>query len=425
MDSDDTGDLRSYREVVTPACQGDLRRAVAVAGVAGSGKSTLGRALATTVRAPLLDLDTVTNPLLDRLGPDGYWLTSPHARDIRDGRYAALRAVARDVLATAGAAVLVAPFTAELRGGTEWTRLVEALAPAELRLVHLHGDAELLAARRAARGAARDAHRPPGAEPLPPAVPHIGIDADLTPDQQLFRARRALGLRSAIDPAAGIFAADFDAVLCDLDGVLVDSTASVARSWRRFAGEFGVSAHTLQDNHGRPARTLVERLLGAEHVAVGLARIGALEVADAASVEPAPGARAFFAGLPEDRRAVVTSGDPAIATARLRAAGIPVPRTLVTVDDVRRGKPDPEPYLVGARRLGVPPERCLVVEDAPAGIAAARAAGCGVLAVGGTDVDEALAAADLVVDGLDRVALRPESGRLRLTLLGPEPRSAS
>jgi sugar-phosphatase len=423
MNSDDTGDLPVYTQLVMPSCQELRPCTVAVSGTAGSGKSTLGRALAVAMRLPLLDLDTVTNPLLDCLAgsaPDGHWLASPDAAHIRHGRYAALRSVARDVVATAGGAVLVAPFTAELRGGPEWQSLVEAVAPSNLRLVHLRGDAEVFATRRAARGEPRDAHRPPTGEPVVPAVAHIAIDAELTPEQQLFRALRALGYRTRVDPENHIFACDFEAVLCDLDGTLVDSTASVIRSWSRFAREFSVSPQALLENHDQPARTLVEKVLDVEYVTAGLARISAIEVADAARVEPVPGARAFFGSLPEHRRAIVTSGNSAIATARLRAAALPMPRTLVTVADVHRGKPDPEPYLLGAQRLGVSPDRCLVVEDAPAGIASARGAGCRVLAVAGTASYDALAAADVVVDGLDRVAMRPDGDALRLTLAATE-----
>jgi mannitol-1-/sugar-/sorbitol-6-phosphatase len=398
-------------------CQADRYRTVAVSGVAGSGKSTLGRGVAAALKLPLLDLDTLTNPLLDRL-QDGrdHWLAAPQAAPIREARYAALLAVAREVVATAGGAVLVAPFTVELRGGPQWQALVEAVAPTPLRLLHLHGDPELFAARRAHRGEPRDAHRPPDATPVRPAVPHVGIDAELTGDQQLFRALRAVGHRIPISADAPVFGADFDAVLFDLDGVLVDSTASVTRSWNRFAREFGVPLEALQTNHGRPARVLVEQMLGTDRLAEGLARIVELEVEDASSLDVVPGAREFFAGVPEHRRAIVTSGTPSIATARLRAAGIPVPHTLVTADDVQHAKPDPEPYLLAARRLGVSPQRCLVVEDAPAGIAAARAAGCQVLGVQGTA--PALAGAETEVDGLDRVAVRADGTGVRLTLTG-------
>jgi sugar-phosphatase len=170
------------------ACQSRRSLVVAVAGVAGSGKSTLGRALATALAAPMLDLDSLTNPLLDRLPTDvfgGHWLASPHRTAIRDGRYAALRAVTRDTVQTAGRAVVVAPFTAELRGGEPWELLREAAGPAELRMAHIDGDADLFAARRAGRSADRDRHRVPEPACPPPAVPVISIDAELTTEQQL------------------------------------------------------------------------------------------------------------------------------------------------------------------------------------------------------------------------------------------------
>jgi sugar-phosphatase len=176
-------------------CQPSETLVVAVAGVAGSGKSTLGRALATVLGAPLLDLDSMTNPLLDRLPPGvfgGHWLASPHGAVIRDGRYAALRAVTRDTVATAGRAVLVAPFTAELRGGEPWDLLRQAAGEAGLSVVHIEGDADLFAARRAARAEERDRHRIAPASPPPPAVPVVSVDGALTTDQQVRRVLVAL-----------------------------------------------------------------------------------------------------------------------------------------------------------------------------------------------------------------------------------------
>lgn len=198
-----TGDLSGYHRDHDVLLSNGSAVVIAVAGPAGSGKSTLGRTLAEALRLPLLDLDTLSTPLLDRLhGPvfDEHWLTHPRADDIRAARYAALRATAAEVISTAGSAVLAAPFTAELTGGPEWTELVRSVAPAELHLVHLQGDPELFAARRAGRGAERDAHRPSTAAPPSPAVPHIAIDAELSPAQQRFRVLRALDHRTPADP---------------------------------------------------------------------------------------------------------------------------------------------------------------------------------------------------------------------------------
>ena len=170
------------------SCQPAGTLVVAVAGVAGSGKTTLGRALAAALRAPLLDLDSLTNPLLDRLPADalgGHWLTSPHRSAIRDGRYAALRAVTRDTVETAGGAVLVAPFTAELRGGEPWDLLCQAVGAVELRVVHIDGKPDLFAARRAGRSEERDRHRLPEPPSAPPAIPVLTVDGGLPAEQQL------------------------------------------------------------------------------------------------------------------------------------------------------------------------------------------------------------------------------------------------
>lgn len=370
---------------------------------------------------PLLDLDTVTNPLLDGLPASvlaEHWLSPVHGAAVRNARYGALRAVAAEVVATAGGAVLVAPFTAEMAGGDSWAGLRAALGPADPLVVWIRGDAELFARRRAQRQADRDRHRADGPPPLPPAVDHLPVDAELTTPQQVFRVRRALGDRSPVDRDAAVFGADVDAVLFDLDGTLADSTASVARCWDRFAHEFGAAPGVVQENHGQPADVLVGKLVGPGQLAAGRARIRELEIADAPSIDPIPGAQELFSSVPEDRRAIVTSGVRDLATARLRAVGLPVPRTMITFDDVEHGKPDPEPYLLAALRLGVDPTRCLVFEDAPAGIASARAAGCRVVAVLGTSPAAELSGAELIVDGLDRLALVRHRAGLRVISAG-------
>jgi sugar-phosphatase len=389
---------------------------VAIAGVAGSGKTTLGRALAAHLSAPLIDLDSVTNPLLDRLhigGTEGHWLSSARASEIRDARYAALRATARDVVGTAGSAVLVAPFTAELAGGPEWSDLRDAVAPAPLVVVRLVGDPALFSDRRSMRGEDRDAHRGVDTDAVIGIDTHA-VDAELTTRQQLARLLPLLGCRTFADAADPFFGRTFDAVLFDLDGTLVDSTASVLRSWRRLAGEFGVSMQALHENHGQPAATLIGRVLPPERRATALERITALEVGDAHGLVPVRGASEFYAAVPAGRRAIVTSGSVPIATSRLAAAGFAPPKVFVTVEDVSRGKPDPEPYLVAAKRLGVDPARCLVVEDAAAGVRAGRAAGCRVLAVAGTVDAEELADADLVVDALDMLEVVDDEVGLRV-----------
>jgi sugar-phosphatase len=161
--------------------------AFVVAGPAGAGKSTLGRALARSTRAVLLDLDTVTNPLLDRLqlGDPAPWSTHwnnpEHRAALRPARYAALLAVARAQADLGHDLVLVAPFTAELAGGPEWDQLLAAVAPGEVRVVWLRLSSDELAARLGARGEPRDAGitAPGPAEPVPPAVPHLAVDATL------------------------------------------------------------------------------------------------------------------------------------------------------------------------------------------------------------------------------------------------------
>jgi sugar-phosphatase len=444
-------------------CQVHVPRVIAIAGVAGSGKSTLGRALASWLRRPLVDLDSVTTPLLEALpagafsdspspssGPahspsssppfslssaplpaagasrtqEGHWLSGPHASAVRDGRYAALRAVTHDVVSTGGGAVVVAPFTAELAGGDPWQALRAAAAPANVVMVRIVGDPDVFAARRAERGAARDRHRVDA--PAPEAsVPTIDLDADLTTDQQLTRLLPALGVRVPVDASSPLFHTTFDAVLCDLDGSLVDSTASVARSWRRWAVEYDVSAVALHENHGRTASALISRLLPPELHEEAHARIAELEVADAPGLRPVRGADRFWASLPEARRAIVTSGTVPIASARLAAAGLTRPAVWITAEAVEHGKPDPEPYLRAAERLGVDPARCLVVEDAPAGIASARAAGCAVLAVTGTAHTHELADATLVVDGLDRISVIVDGDGVRFGVLPASGRNGS
>lgn len=203
------------------------------------------------------------------------------------------------------------------------------------------------------------------------------------------------------------------ALLFDNDGTLVSSLASVDRCWTRWAAEYGITAEEFArvELHGRPAAEIAADLLPAEIVPQAVARIEDLEVDDVPNggVHLLPGTRDFLDSLPGDRWAVVTSATRRLAEARLDAVGI-LPKTLVAADDITRGKPDPEPYLLAARALGVDPAHCVVFEDAPAGLASGRAAGMTTVALTTTHQVHELRA-DLVVENLSALsALVTEQG---------------
>lgn len=206
-----------------------------------------------------------------------------------------------------------------------------------------------------------------------------------------------------------------EALLFDLDGTLVDSTPAIVRSWARWAAEFGVTeaAFRAVHAHGRTSAALVADLVPADRVAEATRRIEELEIGDLDGVTALPGAAELLDRLPAGRWTIVTSGVRRLALSRIAAAGLPVPPVLVGADDVRHGKPDPEPYLKGAAALGVAPERCLVVEDAPAGLTAARAAGAATVAVATTHPYEELKA-DLVVADLAALSVTG-TGPFRIT----------
>ncbi|MER7900657.1 HAD family hydrolase [Streptomyces sp. NPDC096046] len=197
------------------------------------------------------------------------------------------------------------------------------------------------------------------------------------------------------------------ALLFDNDGTLVSSLASVDRCWTRWAREYGITAEEFArvELHGRPAAEIAAELLPAEVVPRAVARIEGLEVDDVPNggVHLLPGTRDFLDSLPADRWAVVTSATRRLAEARLDAVGI-LPKTLVAADDITRGKPDPEPYLLAARALGVDPAHCVVFEDAPAGLTAGRAAGMTTVALTTTHQARELHA-DLVVENLSALSV--------------------
>ncbi len=209
------------------------------------------------------------------------------------------------------------------------------------------------------------------------------------------------------------------ALLFDNDGTLVSSLDSVYRCWARWAEEYGIAADDFArvELHGRPAAEIIGDLLPAARVPEALARIEQLEYEDVpGGVRALPGTHALLAGLPPERWAVVTSATARLAEARLAEAGIH-PKTLIAADDITRGKPDPEPFLLAARRLGVDPARCVVFEDAPAGLASGRAAGMTTVALTTTHRADELSA-DVVVEDLSAVSVQATPDGLEITTAG-------
>lgn len=211
------------------------------------------------------------------------------------------------------------------------------------------------------------------------------------------------------------------AVLFDLDGVLIDSTPAVSRVWASWAIEHGLDPETVvRIAHGRPSRNTIRELLPNSDVEHEDREVERREIADLDGVVLLPGARQLLEALPPDRWTIATSCTRALAEVRLRAAGLPIPMTIVTSNDVRIGKPDPEPYLKAAAKLGFAAADCIVVEDAPAGVRAGKAAGARVIALLTTMPRPELeaAGADWIVRGCaDIVASSDESGlKLRLSV---------
>jgi sugar-phosphatase len=210
-------------------------------------------------------------------------------------------------------------------------------------------------------------------------------------------------------------------LLFDLDGVLIDSTPAVARVWSSWALDHGFEPEEIvRRAHGRPSIATIRDLLpNADHEAENR-KVEQGEIDDVVGLVPLPGARELLNSLPDDRWAIVTSCSRPLAEVRLRAAGLPVPRRLLTSNDVTNGKPAPEPYLKGAALLGFPSARCLVFEDAPAGIRAGKAAGSRVVAFRTTAPDSELesAGADWIISGCDGVSvLESDHGANSVSLL--------
>jgi len=206
-------------------------------------------------------------------------------------------------------------------------------------------------------------------------------------------------------------------LLFDNDGVLVDSMQGAIAAWAQWGEKFHPGFELIKEHHGKRAQDLVLEMVGEAKFEEANNYINQLEQDLAHLTVPLTGALAFTRSLKAGTWTVVTSANPFLAKARLEAAGIPIPKEIVTAYDVTKGKPDPEPYLKGAENLGFAIEDCVVFEDAASGIQAGLEAGAGLL-VGVTE--HALdTQADIVVRSLAGITFQdgelfiPDSLRLR------------
>ena len=175
-----------------------------------------------------------------------------------------------------------------------------------------------------------------------------------------------------------------EALLLDMDGTLVHSTTEVETVWRLWCQSHRLDPEpVLAMCHGVRSREVIRALAPQLDLAREVALLDELEIQHAGVAEPIAGARTLLGALSPARWALVTSASQRVARHRLASAGLPLPRLLIGAEDVVRGKPDPEPYLLAARQLGLAPADCLVFEDAPAGIRSALQAGCQVVQIGG------------------------------------------
>jgi sugar-phosphatase len=191
------------------------------------------------------------------------------------------------------------------------------------------------------------------------------------------------------------------AILFDLDGVLVDSTKAVEREWREWASRKGVDGDAIMAiAHGVRTVEVIRRAAPHLDAEVEAGLIENHEANDQRGVTVMPGALKLVQSIPDGLWGVVTSGSRLLAQNRLAYCGLPIPKVLVTSDDVTFGKPHPEPYLKGAAQLEFAPSECLVIEDAPAGIEAGKAGGMKVIGVESTYARPALHRADAIAGRL-------------------------
>lgn len=199
--------------------------------------------------------------------------------------------------------------------------------------------------------------------------------------------------------------------LFDLDGTLINSQEAVMNSWVTMATEAGIPLESLVGHHGLPAEQTIRKLLAGRDEAEiqrWIRRVTELEIADVDGIRVIPGAIELLGELTTRQIpwTIVTSCTTDLAIARTRSVNISLPENAVTFDQVSRGKPHPEPFILGAERIGIPAEFCWAVEDAPGGVISAKEAGCTVVGVLTTHSRVELAHADLHLDHLDELLVK-------------------
>jgi sugar-phosphatase len=208
------------------------------------------------------------------------------------------------------------------------------------------------------------------------------------------------------------------AMLFDLDGVLVDSTANVERHWRNWANRHGLDANALiAVVHGRRAIETIREWAPHLDATAELAAMVAAETGDTTGITALPGARELLESLPSGSWAIVTSGTHEIAEARLRVTGLPTPAVMITADRVARGKPDPEGYLAAAAAIGASPADAIVVEDAPVGVEAARRGALRCIALLTTHLATQVASATVIAADTRDITVRSADGRLTISVV--------
>ena len=206
-------------------------------------------------------------------------------------------------------------------------------------------------------------------------------------------------------------------LLFDMDGVLVSSLGSVERSWQTWAERHGLDVtETIKTAHGMRAIETVRTLKPDADHAAELRIIEDLEVEDTDGLQVLEGVFAILQSVPEKYWTIVTSATERLARSRLAVAGIPVPERIITAEMVAEGKPHPEPYIKGAKILGLAPGDCIVIEDSPSGSMSGHAAGCKVLATTFSHRVDQLPAADWIVESLGKVTVTVLPGDLGLEL---------